>query len=75
VSTRQQQRIDRIAEINTIRARIWRRCAEINRLVEGYEVEGNLGTWRALDNTVTRAVVDVRDYIERDRVRRNGGAS
>jgi hypothetical protein len=65
----------RAHEISAIRTRVATRCLEIATLVEGFEDEGNLGTWRALDKTMSRALADTRDYIERDRVRRNGGAS
>lgn len=60
----------RAEEIAAIRERVQASCAEVLTLVGDFPETGNLVTWRALDNTMSRAVVAIREYIAGDTYRR-----
>lgn len=67
MTTRAEQRR---AEVAAIRRQVVNTCDEIAGLIYTVPEDANLGTQRAIRNAVYRALVDVRDFIERDNARR-----
>lgn len=64
------KREQRAAEVASLRADVRAHCAAIPALFDRLPEDANLGTQRAIRNAVSRALVEVRDYIERENARR-----
>lgn len=67
MTTKQEQRANEVA---AIRRQVVNTCDEISELVYRVPEDAHLGTQRAIRNSVHRALLDVRDFIERENARR-----
>ena len=67
MATRDEQRAEEIA---ALRMQAREALMAIDNELITFPTEANLGTWRAVRNTVVRAKVEVQDYVDREFARR-----